>query len=158
MDLYPSSAAINNLGTPFAAVFDDIDGSIRDAVSPDMGAVEFTPPSTDMAVIEWVSPGGSSCGLGTSQFVTIKVYNNGLNAQSGFSLKYSIDGGQTFSLPEVAPGILASGDTLVHTFAQSANMSAVGVYSCVLWCPRPGTSMLERYAERAYRAQPWYDQ
>ncbi len=131
MDLYPSSAAINNLGTPFAAVFDDIDGSIRDAVSPDMGAVEFTPPSTDMAVIEWVSPGGSSCGLGTSQFVTIKVYNNGLNAQSGFSLKYSIDGGQTFSLPEVAPGILASGDTLVHTFAQSANMSAVGVYSCV---------------------------
>jgi len=43
-DLHPSNPALNNLGTP-VPVLVDIDGTTRDAATPDMGAYEFVPAS-----------------------------------------------------------------------------------------------------------------
>jgi hypothetical protein len=41
-DLHVSDAALDNLGTPIVAVTNDIDGDLRSATTPDMGADEFT--------------------------------------------------------------------------------------------------------------------
>jgi trimeric autotransporter adhesin len=46
-NLRPTNPALNNLGTP-VPITTDIDGVIRDAAFPDMGAYEFTPPSCIM--------------------------------------------------------------------------------------------------------------
>lgn len=36
---------VSNFGTPIAIVLDDIDGDLRDALTPDIGADEFLPTS-----------------------------------------------------------------------------------------------------------------
>ncbi len=41
-DLHISDAALDNLGTPIAGITNDIDGDVRSATTPDMGADEFT--------------------------------------------------------------------------------------------------------------------
>ena len=41
-NLYTKNPVINNSGTPLAEVTDDIDGNIRDAATPDIGASEFS--------------------------------------------------------------------------------------------------------------------
>ncbi|MEO8235757.1 MAG: T9SS type A sorting domain-containing protein [Flavobacterium sp.] len=41
-DLHVYDAALDNLGTPIATVTNDIDGDLRSATTPDMGADEFT--------------------------------------------------------------------------------------------------------------------
>ena len=41
-DLHVYDAALDNLGTPIATITNDIDGDLRSATTPDMGADEFT--------------------------------------------------------------------------------------------------------------------
>ena len=41
----PTSAAMDNMGTPLVAVPDDITGMLRPGPTPDMGAVEYVPPT-----------------------------------------------------------------------------------------------------------------
>lgn len=69
----PIAAALNDLGTPIATVFDDIAGNLRNVTNPDMGAYEFTPAAcspvgnitgafditTTGATIKWQHPGTS---------------------------------------------------------------------------------------------------
>jgi hypothetical protein len=138
VSLYPSSAAINGQGIPLAAVIDDIDGTPRDFFTPDIGAVEFVPPTTDLALLSWLTPTGNSCGLSTAQSVSIEVYNNGLNPQTNFYVSYSIDGGANWILPELVSQTIAPGDTLTHTFSQTANMQAVGSYACMAYVSKTG--------------------
>lgn len=46
-DLHVCNDAVKALGTPIAAITMDMDGQMRDAVAPDMGADEFSALSTD---------------------------------------------------------------------------------------------------------------
>ncbi|HRY99779.1 MAG TPA: LamG domain-containing protein, partial [Bacteroidales bacterium] len=55
--LYPGSVGMDDMGTPVALVTDDIDGNPRDAVTPDMGCVEYTPPQNDAGIISIDQPG-----------------------------------------------------------------------------------------------------
>jgi CARDB/Right handed beta helix region/Secretion system C-terminal sorting domain len=48
-DLHPTAPALNNSGTPVASVLDDIDGNVRSASTPDMGASEFNTSLTPLA-------------------------------------------------------------------------------------------------------------
>jgi len=136
--LYPTSAGVDNMAVPIAMVPDDIDGNIRSLTTPDPGAAEFTPPTNDMAVLSWDNPLGSSCGLSATESVTITLYNNGLSAQTGTEVSYSIDGGTTWSTPEIIGNPIPAGDTLVYTFNALANMSAIGVYHCMAAVNAPG--------------------
>ncbi len=44
-DLHISSPTLNNAGTPYSGITMDIDGEMRSATTPDIGADEFAPPS-----------------------------------------------------------------------------------------------------------------
>lgn len=71
-DLHVAGALLNGVGTPIAGITTDIDGDLRDAVNPDLGADEYTPASclpalnfttlaafADSARVAWTNPNGS---------------------------------------------------------------------------------------------------
>ncbi|HRZ78147.1 MAG TPA: right-handed parallel beta-helix repeat-containing protein, partial [Bacteroidales bacterium] len=55
--LYPGSVGMDNMGTPLAEVPDDIFGTLRDTLAPDMGCVEYSPPQNDAGIISIDQPG-----------------------------------------------------------------------------------------------------
>jgi parallel beta-helix repeat protein len=130
LSLYPSNMAVNNVGTPLAEVPDDIDGNIRNVLSPDPGAVEFDPVTIDMGVLGVEAPSAWNCGMGSTEQLSVKIFNNGYVSVSSLSMKYSIDGGLSWIAPEFLFNTIMAGDTLLYTFSTYANFSATGVYFC----------------------------
>ena len=129
--LVPGSFSLNDLGTPLPDVMDDYFGNVRSTTTPDMGCVEFTPAQVDAALLSWDLPMGSACGLSQNEIIKVSVQNTGVTAITNVSVAYSINGGTTYSTPEIISGPIAPGDTVQHTFNQTADMSVYGTYSCV---------------------------
>jgi hypothetical protein len=127
--LAATSIPMNNMGTPIVGIDDDINDTLRNTSTPDMGAYEYTPPANDLAVVEWITP-QTGVALSSTITVSVRVVNFGTASQSNFPIKYSIDGGQTV-VSEIVVGPLASTDTMVYTFTATANMSTYGTYHCV---------------------------
>lgn len=69
--------------------------------------------------------------LANSEEVSVMVKNMGMNDISGFSLFYSINGGEP--VEEVCNETLLSGDSLVYVFSQQADFSEGGVYDVDAW-------------------------
>lgn len=86
-------------------------------------------PANDITVVRWETP-QSACGLTNSEAVTITVRNVGLNPASNINVKYSVNGGASFTTGIIA-GPIAAGDTLAYTFATHANLSTPGLYNCI---------------------------
>lgn len=87
-------------------------------------------PDFDMAITSWVNP-STGCALTANEDITIEVLNAGALPQDSIPVSYSIDGGTTFIGPEYIYGPIASGATVIYTFAQQADMSAGAVYDCI---------------------------
>ena len=121
----PTSAAVNNLGTPISSVTSDITGAPRNASTPDMGAYEFTPSPNDLGVIG-ISGVQSGCSLGSAIPVQVKIFNFGTAPQSVYSVGYSINAGTPVTEPvnvNINPG-----DTLSYTFSTPVNLSNPATY------------------------------
>ncbi|MFH2095519.1 MAG: hypothetical protein ABIJ16_07435, partial [Bacteroidota bacterium] len=88
----------------------------------------FEPLADELEVVEWVTP-ESDCSLASAEQITIKIVNNGYNAQSNFDVTYSLDG-TTFIAPETISAVLAPLDTLTYTFTATADFSVPGTYNC----------------------------
>ncbi|MFM8787921.1 MAG: right-handed parallel beta-helix repeat-containing protein, partial [Bacteroidota bacterium] len=73
----PSSAAMDNLGTPLAYVTIDRTGGSRNPVTPDMGAYEYTPSSIDLGLVSVNA--SASCPAG-GQPLTATLRNVGSTA------------------------------------------------------------------------------
>ncbi|MBK7853640.1 MAG: hypothetical protein IPJ79_00860 [Bacteroidetes bacterium] len=86
-DYSPTSGAMNDLALNLGVAV-DIENTSRSA-TPDMGAYEFSPPSSD-AAISWVAPlPPVSAGL---QTITVNIFNNTANTITDLNLSYT-DGG-----------------------------------------------------------------
>ncbi len=85
-------------------------------------------PDHDLKLADWLHP-TVGCALGIDS-VKILVINNGVYAESGFTLSYSIDNGSTYQTDSVHTP-LNPGDTLYHTFSVPANFTALGLYACL---------------------------
>ena len=83
------------------------------------------PPSHDMAIV--AAAVASGCDLTTTEPIELWVVNNGLVAESSFDLSYAVNGGTP--VVESITSTLNVGDTLMHVFAATADMSADGVYN-----------------------------
>ena len=86
------------------------------------------PINNDLMVSSWVGPiSGASASSATT--ISFKVKNVGLIAQSGFTVKYSVNGGSFIS--ETITSSLASGVETTHSFTTTANMNTGGLYHLV---------------------------
>ena len=88
------------------------------------------PPAFDATITEWVLP-TSNCNLSSSEPVTIKVKNLGVDTITTFSVKYSINNGVTYSTPETYFGQVLPGGEITRTFTAHANFSTINTYHCI---------------------------
>jgi len=79
--------------------------------------------NTDAGVISLESP-ISGVYMSSTEDVTIKVKNFGLNSQTNVPVSYLVNGGAVVN--DVIPGTIASGDTATFTFNQTVDMSNMG--------------------------------
>ncbi len=88
--LQPANPLLNNSGQPLPAVTEDIYGTTRSTTTPDMGALEFTPPANDagiMAVVAPVSPATPG-----NQTVQVTLRNFGTANLTSATIGWSANG------------------------------------------------------------------
>ena len=81
-------------------------------------------PANDLSVVAGAVPSG--CELTATETLEAWVVNAGLVAETGFAVEYSVNGGTAVS--ETITSSLNPGDTLMHMFTTTADMSADGMY------------------------------
>ncbi len=89
-DLSINQALLNDAGTPVSGIETDIDGTPRNAVTPDIGAKEYTPCSVDAGVNAIVSPVNPLAG-GTAQ-VVVRLQNQGTASLTSALLHWEVNG------------------------------------------------------------------
>ena len=88
--LIPNHISINNAGLPIAGISTDIDGTFRNATTPDIGAKEISPCITD-AGIEAITAPTSPVGTG-NQSIKLMLRNHGNTTLSNVLIYYSVNG------------------------------------------------------------------
>ncbi len=129
-NLHTFAVSVNNLGTPIALVPDDIDGDVRSATTPDLGADEFTPLSDDIGIISILSP-GNGCGYTNNETVSIRVRNYGTDPITSADMYYSVNGGA--AVQEVFNGSIAPDSSYTYIFTTGADLSVPGNYTIKAW-------------------------
>jgi len=120
INLHTTNNLVNGTGTPIAGITDDIDGDLRNATTPDIGADEFAPSPYDIATLEIIAP-IDGCGLDTNEVVTIRIKNLGsATVNGGFTASYKIN--NNTAVTESVSSTILSGDTLDYSFSNTANL------------------------------------
>ncbi len=87
-------------------------------------------PENDLVAIAGAVPSG--CDLSSEEVLEIWVYNAGVGAETAFTVSYSVNG--SAEVTEEITDTLNSGDTLMHMFATTADMSSAGEYNVTMSC------------------------
>ncbi len=120
-DLHVVTSALNALATPTPLVSDDIDNTLRDTLSPDIGADEFTPLNLDAALKEIVEPSDGWDAVGSTKDVVVLVRNQGIDTISNFSVGYIVPG-QSAVLETYTDTLLPG---VIDTFSFTTQMSPI---------------------------------
>lgn len=98
------------------------------------------PQAVDIEMFSLIDPVASApCGFGSSQQVTVRVFNNGQNPITSFDAGYSVNNGTPTLQNGIVPVVAISpGGFYDHTFTQTTNLSSPGVYSINLWAEVTG--------------------
>lgn len=110
-DLHMVNFDIDGRGTPITSINEDIDGDIRSATVPDIGADEFDLPNYDAGIIAITQPNSPvSAGLQTVKFV---IKNFGLLNLTSANIFWKVNG--VMQAPQQWTGNLALGafDTVI---------------------------------------------
>ena len=78
--------------------------------------------ANDLAIVAAIAPTG--CELTSTEPIEVWVVNQGLVAESNFTVSYGVNGGAVTT--ETVAGPLAVGDTLMYVFTATADMSTDG--------------------------------
>lgn len=121
--LIPTNFSIDNSGTPLSSVVTDIDGVIRNPLTPDIGAYEFQQYDYDIGVLGSPINGGYACS-GTNTDIYIDVCNFGIQDIDSFYVYININ---NFSYDSVLINqYIAAGDTanvLVGAYLLNGSLS-----------------------------------
>jgi len=85
-DLHVYTSALNNKGTVLPEITTDIDGQIRNATTPDIGADEFSPLPVDIATTSFILPTTTFSQLGVNITVKVKIKNYGADSVANFDV------------------------------------------------------------------------
>ncbi len=88
-DLHVENFLLNEAGTAVSEVTNDIDGNAR-ALTPDIGADEFIPPTEDASVVSFYAP-VEPLQLGINE-VGVRVFNNASAALKSVKLEWEVNG------------------------------------------------------------------
>jgi hypothetical protein len=121
-DLHVTTVNLNSNATPISYVTTDIDDELRDTLTPDIGADEFTPQQWDAAVVAFVSPSGYYSAQGTSTPIMVTLKNFGMDTITTMPVSYVY--GNSTPITETWTGNLAPGDTISHLFATNITTMA----------------------------------
>lgn len=88
-DLHIGNLLMDNLGTPISGITTDIDDSLRNATTPDIGADEYK-VDIDAELVAIVNPSPSICGGNENVEVTLK--NNGFTTLTSATIDWSVGG------------------------------------------------------------------
>jgi len=127
-DLHTSQVNLDGVGTPVSWVTVDIDGQTRNDTTPDIGADEFGDglQTNDGGVLSIIAP-ESGCGLSSTESVTVRVQNYGVDTLSGFDVTYVLNGS---SVTENIGGMnVPGGESRDYTFSATVDLSTVGTYT-----------------------------
>jgi hypothetical protein len=130
--LFPGSTAMDNLGTPLAAVPMDIFGNVRSLTTPDMGCMEYTPPQNDAGIISIDSPTNPQ-GPGVHT-ISASLQNFGLSNLNTATLNFSVNGGPTVS--NLWVGFLTPGGTDGPVTIGTYNFP-LGTHQIKVWTSNP---------------------
>lgn len=132
-DLHVSNSAINNKGTPFSGISDDIDGNSRSSSTPDIGADEFTPSSKDIGVSSLDTPGVYCAPYNVN--VSVKISNYGTDTLKSATISWSVSGGTVSNYSWT--GKLATGQTSATIALGKYNFSSKNAYTVKVWTSSP---------------------
>lgn len=125
----PKNVSLNNTGTTSLGITKDFYGITRNS-PPDVGAIEFTPPNNDLALVSVNLP-DSGCGLNAAQII-FEVGNFGINSYSTFNGYYQVDNGSLVS--QTFTSSMPSGVVSNFTFDSIANFPTSGQsYNVNVW-------------------------
>lgn len=126
-DLHVLQVALDSAATSITGITEDIDGDIRRADYPDIGADEFNYLADDLGVVALLSP-TDNCDLSGAEEVKIVVQNFGGLPQTGFDVAYRLADGA--AIVENVGGLsVPPGDTAHYIFSTKANIAAYQTYS-----------------------------
>lgn len=123
--LSTSNYALNGAGTPLNEVFTDIDGDLRDAQHPDIGADEFTIPLVDLGLTA-LSHGEQVCSGNVSH--RVRVNNFGQTDVDTYTVYWSING--QIQSPVILNSINAGSHEDVNLGFSSFS---AGIYTIDIW-------------------------
>lgn len=89
-DLAINQVLLNNAGTPVAGVTTDIDGTLRNASTPDIGAREYNPCQTDAGINAVLGP-VNPLTIGTHP-VKVQLQNQGTAALNTVQINWQVNG------------------------------------------------------------------
>ena len=134
VDLRTLSLIIQNAGIPIPEVTTDMFGTVRDTVSPCIGAYESAPLYNNLAIEEVLSP-LTSCTLGTENVeVVLKNYGYATIPAGSATFYYTKDGAGQVS--QTIDRAIASMDTIHFRLTTSENLTAAFAdrdYTFKLW-------------------------
>jgi parallel beta-helix repeat protein len=108
-DLHVSSVNLNAAAIPVSYIANDIDGDLRNATTPDIGADEFTPQQWDAAVVGFNSPNSTYAAQGVPQTVYARIRNFGMDTITTMNVGYRYANGN--AVTQTWTGLLLPGDT-----------------------------------------------
>ncbi|MCX6352366.1 MAG: PKD domain-containing protein, partial [Bacteroidetes bacterium] len=125
-DLHTKSPFLDGKGTRVYSVKDDIDGEVRDTLTPDIGADEFFIYKDDIGVTAIIDPNVVTCGDSFTT-VTIKITNFGTKKAQGYPISVAVKGASTIS-QTISDTLYAGADTTI-TLTSKINTYAGGTYT-----------------------------
>ncbi|MCK5787969.1 MAG: hypothetical protein KAH32_03150, partial [Chlamydiia bacterium] len=84
----------------------------------------------DIGITRFVDPVDGFYKTSTED-VSVKVVNYGINSQSNIPVSFILDGGTAVS--EVVPGPIVSGDSVTYTFTQTVDLSTIDTFNIVAY-------------------------
>jgi hypothetical protein len=90
----------------------------------------FRPVSQEIGITKITSP-NTQCGLTAAEVVDIEIENYGLNAATGFTASFTVNGGTPVT--ETVTASIPANGLINYTFTGTANLSAVGPHEIVTY-------------------------